>query len=52
MQKVAVIEARHTECPSVLSARQSRQVWQKICHREIAVELPGNDTLEKLGDYR
>jgi len=28
------------------------QAWQKVCRRQVAVELPENDTLEKLGHHR
>jgi len=28
------------------------QVWQKVCRRQVAVELPENNTLEKLGHHR
>jgi len=59
-RQVAIIDSIQNVCQYFQHGRLGRvmcpicrlQAWQKVCYGQVVVELPENDTLEKLGHHR
>jgi len=43
---------QHSRLSRVMCPVSRLQAWQKVCRRQVTVQLPENDTLEKLGHQR